>query len=68
MLELKVPLLIVINKIDLINQQKVEDIMKSLQSDFLDSDIIPISAKNEFNLKKISRYKQYSNFRQVFKK
>ena len=45
LLELKVPLLIVINKIDLINQQKVEDIMKSLQSDFLDSDVIPISAK-----------------------
>ena len=53
LLELKVPLLIVINKIDLINQQKVEDIMKSLQSDFLDSDVIPISAKNEFNLKKV---------------
>ena len=53
LLELKVPLLIVINKIDLINQQKVEDIMKSLQSDFLDSDVIPISAKKEFNLEKV---------------
>ena len=53
LLELKVPLLIVINKIDLINQQKVEDIMKSLKSDFLDSDVIPISAKNEFNLEKV---------------
>ena len=38
---------------DLINQQKVEDIMKSLKSEFLDSDVIPISAKNEFNLKKV---------------
>ena len=53
LLELKVPLLIVINKIDLTNQQKVEDIMKSLQSDFLDSDVIPISAKKEFNLEKV---------------
>ena len=41
------------NSNDLINQQKVEDIMKSLQSDFLDSDVIPISAKKEFNLEKV---------------
>ena len=45
LLELKVPLLIVINKIDLINQQKVEDIMNSLKSDFLDSNVIPIFCK-----------------------
>ncbi|MCD4694885.1 MAG: GTPase Era [Bacteroidales bacterium] len=53
MLKSEVPVIVVLNKIDLSNQEDVEKQMKYWAGVFPDSEIIPASASNHFNLQKI---------------
>jgi len=46
----KVPILLVINKIDLTNQKELEKLVAEWQSLFPQAEIIPISATNKFNI------------------
>jgi GTPase len=50
-----IPVIIAINKIDLSNQAELEKIVESWHSVFPDSDIIPLSALNNFNLEVLLR-------------
>lgn len=49
----KQPVLIAINKIDLIDQKKLESIVESLKPLFPSAEIIPVSALHSFNLEHI---------------
>jgi GTP-binding protein Era len=51
--ETTIPLLIVINKIDLSNQQKIVNEMAYWSEQFPQAEIIPVSALNQFNIEKI---------------
>ncbi len=51
--KLKIPVLIVINKIDLANQKEVETLLQKWQSLFPKAEMIPVSAINHFNLEKL---------------
>ncbi len=46
----KAPVILVINKIDLTNQKDLEALVKKWRTELPDAEIIPISAKNNFNL------------------
>jgi len=50
-----IPVIIAINKIDLSNQSELESIVDSWHVVFPDSDIIPISALNNFNIEVLLR-------------
>lgn len=45
-----IPVIVVINKIDLTNQPKLEELAQYWQKEFSGSPVIPVSAKNSFNL------------------
>ncbi|SFE79661.1 GTPase Era [Thermophagus xiamenensis] len=49
----KVPILLAINKIDLINQQKLEERVEYWQKELPHAEIFPISALHNFNLKNL---------------
>ena len=51
--KLKVPLLVLINKIDLSNEKQVMDLMKEWQEALPKARVIPISALEKFNLEKV---------------
>lgn len=51
--KLKVPLLVLINKIDLSNEKQVKDLMKEWQEALPKARVIPISALEKFNLEKV---------------
>lgn len=46
----KAPVLLIINKIDLSNQEKLEELVEKWKESLPNAEIIPISAKNNFNL------------------
>jgi GTP-binding protein Era len=48
-----VPLIIVVNKIDLSDQKQVVDVMAHWQTEFPNAEIIPISALEKFNIEKV---------------
>ena len=48
---LSIPVIIVINKIDLINNEKLHQLIEEIKNDFTDSFIFPISVKENFNVK-----------------
>jgi len=48
--QMTVPLLLIINKIDLSNQEELEKIVAEWQNTFPEAEIIPVSAKNHFNI------------------
>ncbi len=51
--KLKIPLIILLNKIDLVTQEKVLIEMENWKNKFSDAVILPISALNGFNIKEI---------------
>lgn len=51
--KLKVPLLVLINKIDLSNEMQVKDLMKEWQEALPKAKVIPISALEKFNLETV---------------
>ncbi len=51
--KLKVPLLVLINKIDLSNEKQIKDLMKEWQEALPKARVIPISALEKFNLEKV---------------
>ena len=53
---LSIPVLIVINKIDLINNEKLHLLIEEIKNDFSDSLIFPISVKENFNVKTVLEY------------
>lgn len=50
---LKIPIVIVVNKIDLIDEKTLELVVKDIKEKFSDSTIYPVSAKENFNVKTI---------------
>ena len=50
---LKIPIVIVVNKIDLINENTLELVVKDIKEKFNDSAIYPVSVKENFNVKTI---------------
>lgn len=50
---LKIPIVIVVNKIDLINEKTLELVVKDIKEKFNDSAIYPVSVKENFNVKTI---------------
>ena len=50
---LSIPVIIVINKIDLINNEKLDLLIEEIKNDFTDSLIFPISVKENFNIKTV---------------
>lgn len=50
---LKIPIVIVVNKIDLIDEKTLELVVKNIKVKFNDSVIYPISVKENFNVKSI---------------
>jgi GTP-binding protein Era len=50
---IETPVIVLINKIDLSNQEKVEEWMAEWQKILPKADVIPISAKERFNLEKV---------------
>ena len=46
----KAPVLLIINKIDLTDQEKLEELVEKWKESLPNAEIIPISAKNNFNL------------------
>lgn len=50
---IKSPLLIVINKIDLLNTNDVKELITYFQNEFPDANVIPVSALNKFNTESI---------------
>jgi GTP-binding protein Era len=50
-----IPVIVVVNKIDLSNQNDLEGIVESWQKAFPDSPVIPVSALNNFNLDSLLR-------------
>lgn len=50
---LSIPVIIVINKIDLINNEKLDLLIEEIKNDFTDTLIFPISVKENFNIKTI---------------
>lgn len=48
-----VPLIIVVNKIDLSQQQHIVDVMTYWQTEFPNAEIVPISALEKFNIQKV---------------
>jgi len=48
-----IPLIIIINKIDLSQQNEVMEAMQYWQSEFPNAEVIPISAKEKFNIQKV---------------
>ena len=53
--KLDVPVIVLINKIDLTNQQKLETLVESWHSLLPKAEIIPISASNKFNVDVVMR-------------
>lgn len=51
--KLKIPLLTVINKIDLSSQEEVEEMIQNWQTLFPKAEIIPVSAIKNFNIEKL---------------
>ena len=51
--KLKIPLIILLNKIDLVNQEKVLIEIENWKNKFSDAMILPISALNRFNINEI---------------
>jgi GTP-binding protein Era len=50
---LKIPIVIVVNKIDLIDEKTLELVVKDIKEKFSDSAIYPVSVKENFNVKTI---------------
>ena len=50
---LKIPIVIVVNKIDLIDENRLELVVKDIKEKFNDSAIYPVSVKENFNVKTI---------------
>jgi GTP-binding protein Era len=50
---LKIPIVIVVNKIDLIDEKTLELVVKDIKEKFSDSTIYPVSVKENFNVKTI---------------
>jgi len=50
---LKIPIVIVVNKIDLIDENTLELVVKDIKEKFSDSAIYPVSVKENFNVKTI---------------
>ena len=50
---LKIPIVIVVNKIDLIDENTLESIVEDIKEKFNDSAIYPVSVKENFNVKTI---------------
>ena len=50
---LKIPIVIVVNKIDLIEEKTLEVVVKDINEKFNDSAIFPISVKENFNIKTV---------------
>lgn len=50
---LKIPIVIVVNKIDLIDEETLELVVKDIKEKFSDSAIYPVSVKENFNVKTI---------------
>ena len=50
---LKIPIVIVVNKIDLIEEKTLEVVVKDINEKFSDSAIFPISVKENFNIKTV---------------
>lgn len=50
---LKIPIVIVVNKIDLIDEKTLEFVVKDIKEKFSDSAIFPVSVKENFNVKTI---------------
>ena len=50
---LKIPIVIVVNKIDLIDEKTLELVVKDIKEKFNDSAIYPVSVKENFNVKTI---------------
>ena len=50
---LKIPIVIVVNKIDLIDENTLELVVKDIKEKFNDSAIYPVSVKENFNIKTI---------------
>ena len=50
---LKIPIVIVVNKIDLIEEKTLELVVKDIKEKFSDSAIFPVSVKENFNVKTI---------------
>lgn len=53
--ELDVPVIVLINKIDLSNQQKLEELVEAWHAVLPQAEIIPISASNKFNVDVVLR-------------
>lgn len=52
---IKAPLFVVINKIDLINQEELNERIESLENEYKPAEIFPVSALNDFGVEQLER-------------